>query len=79
MAVAFCLDCGHGIYVGSRPVEGQQVTCSHCGTKLEIISVEPLELDWVYLNPVDVEEEWDWQWREDEDWEEEERKQLTLD
>ncbi len=58
MATAFCPDCDHWIDVGARPKVGQQVVCSNCGAELEIISLEPLELDWVYYEP---EGEWDFE------------------
>jgi alpha-aminoadipate carrier protein LysW len=62
MAVATCLDCGNEINLGRNPKEGQSVTCPDCGADLEIISLDPLELDWAYS---DVEEEWD---TPDDDW-----------
>jgi lysine biosynthesis protein LysW len=68
MAVSFCLDCGHSIYLGARPWEGQIIRCPNCGAELEVISVAPLELDWVYLQPAKIEEDWDRQ--ANEDWEE---------
>lgn len=58
MATAFCLDCGHPVSLGPQPVEDQKITCSNCGTQLEVISLSPLELDWVYLEPVVDDEEW---------------------
>ena len=59
MAMAFCPECDRRIDVGPRPKEGQQVTCPHCGADLEVINLQPLELDWAYIEP-------------EEDWEEEE-------
>lgn len=49
--VTFCVHCGQGIDVGLRAQEGQRMHCPRCGAYLEIISVEPLELDWVYDGP----------------------------
>jgi hypothetical protein len=74
MATVFCLDCNHPVSLGSRPVEGQLVTCSNCGTQLEVIGLNPLELDWAYLEPAVDDEEWEWDWEEewDKDWEKEE-------
>ncbi len=62
MAVATCPDCGNEINLGAKPKEGQPVTCPECGADLEIISLEPLELDWAYS---DFDEEWD---TPDDDW-----------
>ena len=47
----FCVHCEYRLDLGRRPQEGQRVHCPHCGAYLEIISVEPLELDWVYDGP----------------------------
>ena len=48
MAVAYCLECRNSIDLGARPHEGQRLICSECGARLEVISLKPLELDWVY-------------------------------
>ncbi len=74
MVTAFCLDCNHPLSLGSRPTVGQIITCSNCGTQLEVISLDPLELDWAYLEPAVDYEQWDWDWEEgwDKDWEKEE-------
>ncbi len=59
MAVAFCLECGNTIDLGARLYEGQQLICTECGARLEVINVRPLELDWVYAEPChDPEEYW---------------------
>jgi len=47
----FCVHCDYRIDLGLRPQEGQRVHCPQCGAYLEIISVQPLELDWVYDSP----------------------------
>ena len=38
-------------------VPAQRLCCPHCGVYLEVISEDPLELDWAY----------DWSWDEDQD------------
>ncbi len=72
MAVAYCPDCEGKISISSEAAVGQRITCPHCDTDLEVISVEPLELDWAY----------DWSWEDedetasdDEDEEEEEEEE----
>jgi lysine biosynthesis protein LysW len=69
MAVAFCPECGQGIQLGAQPHEGQRVACSECGAELEVISVRPLELDWVYDEPVEGEDDGDpeEEWEDDRD------------
>lgn len=62
MAVGFCPECGQGIQLGAQPHESQRAICNECGASLEVISVRPLELDWVYNEPDedwDLEEEWE--------------------
>lgn len=58
MAIAFCLDCGHPVSLEPQPVEGQRMTCSNCGAQLELLSLDPLELDWAYLAPIVDDEDW---------------------
>ncbi|MDY7041129.1 MAG: lysine biosynthesis protein LysW [Chloroflexota bacterium] len=61
MAGAFCPDCGHKISL-ARSWEGQLMMCPNCDAELEVISLDPPELDWAY---VEEEEE------DEEDWDEE--------
>jgi lysine biosynthesis protein LysW len=44
MAKTYCPDCGETISINS-PREGATITCRDCGTKLEIISIDPFEVD----------------------------------
>ena len=57
MASTYCLDCDGLISINPRFVLGQKVTCPHCDSDFEVISVEPLELDWAY--------DWSWGYVED--------------
>ena len=61
MLTVFCIDCEHAMSLESRPIAGEIITCSNCGTDMEVISVEPTELDWVFLEPVQREEDSGWQ------------------
>jgi alpha-aminoadipate carrier protein LysW len=45
MQSAVCSQCGSSISVGTQPKLGKLVTCSECGTELEIVWLNPLELD----------------------------------
>jgi alpha-aminoadipate carrier protein LysW len=50
MAVV-CPECDNPILIDTDEVEeGETITCDECGTDLEIVSVDPLE-----IAPVDVE------------------------
>lgn len=44
--VVSCPDCGRTINLGTQPQEGKRATCLKCGAYLEIISLEPLEVNW---------------------------------
>jgi alpha-aminoadipate carrier protein LysW len=64
VAVATCPDCGEQVAVRSRIRLGQDVVCPNCDAELEVVGMEPLELDWAYDDEYDDEDEDD----EDEDW-----------
>ena len=55
-----CLDCGAEITLIGQITVGQQMTCSECGTMLEVIGLDPVEVDWIYDEPEYEEEEEDW-------------------
>ena len=48
MVTTFCLDCEHEIEINANYTVGDKIKCFNCGVKLEIINLDPLELDWVY-------------------------------
>jgi len=56
MPHALCPDCDEQIVL-NRVTVGQMVTCPHCDAELQVINVDPLELDWTY----------DWNWEEEEE------------
>lgn len=57
--VVECPDCGEDITI-TKPEVGKRVKCPECDADLEVISVDPVELDWVY-------EDYDYEDEEDED------------
>jgi lysine biosynthesis protein LysW len=63
-AIAICPDCDAEIDLGAEPRLGQKITCPNCEVELEVVNLDPLELNW------DVNESDDEEW--DDDWEEEE-------
>ena len=58
---ADCPDCGARIAVQSPVQVGQQVRCPNCDAELEVIDTNPVELDWVYEDEENDDDE-------DEDW-----------
>ncbi len=52
--MGICPECGASVDLGYDVVEGEIIECEECGAELEVISVNPLELE---LAP---EEEEDW-------------------
>jgi hypothetical protein len=73
-AVAACPGCGWMVMPGAQPREGQPVTCPNCEAYLEVINLEPLELDWTFTEfeaDLDLEldeEEWDEDDEDEEKW-----------
>jgi len=49
-----CIECGNELGLGADIEVGELITCSDCGTDLEVTSLDPLKLE---LAP---EEEEDW-------------------
>ena len=64
MPYALCPGCDEEIYVPVARV-GAKVTCRACKDELEVVGVNPVELDWAY----DEDEEWDDDENEDDDFE----------
>lgn len=73
-ALADCPDCGERISVGFGARQGQRLTCSNCGAYLEVINLDPLEVDWAFseFEPdwSPDEEEWDEEEWDEEEWDE---------
>ena len=57
MVRVYCLDCVGKITLGSQARVGLKLICPHCDAELEVISIDPPEIDWVY----------DWNWAEEEE------------
>ena len=45
-----CPECYQHLKLGPRPIKGQQVRCSGCGTKLIVTGLEPVEVEAAFLN-----------------------------
>ena len=69
MRAAYCVCCGCAIRLESHVTKAQIITCPHCGTMLEVLGLDPMELDWAYLEPAADEEIREWERVEHSDWE----------
>lgn len=62
MTAAICVDCDARFKLNSTPRLGAIITCPECGTELEVIGLDPLELDWAYYDEFDDDDD------DDDDW-----------
>lgn len=54
MSTATCPECDADVAIPADAMENELISCAECGAELEIISLDPVELD---LAP-EVEEDW---------------------
>jgi alpha-aminoadipate carrier protein LysW len=55
---AICPDCDSEIAFDKAPALGEVLICPHCDADLEVIGLEPIELDWAYAwSDEDLEED----------------------
>jgi len=45
MPTTACPECSEDIYVDADSEQGDVVSCDECGTNLEIVGLDPIELD----------------------------------
>ena len=45
MPTAICPECESDVFVGADSEQGEIVTCDECHTKLELVGLDPIELD----------------------------------
>ena len=73
MQIASCPFCEASVKVSGAPKMGQRVVCHSCKTELEVVWLNPLELDWP-MDEYDGEEELEYEYEfddfEDEDFDE---------
>lgn len=62
-AVAICPDCDAEVNLGADPRLGQKITCPNCEVELEVVSLDPLELNW---DVSESDDEWDDDWEDDD-------------
>jgi lysine biosynthesis protein LysW len=52
IASVTCRSCGREIRLRRLPQLGLRLVCPGCGTKLEVIGLVPLEVDWAFDQPL---------------------------
>jgi alpha-aminoadipate carrier protein LysW len=57
MEIASCIACKAAINLSQRPKMGMLVNCPECGAELEVVWLDPLELDWPFIDDWDEEDE----------------------
>ncbi len=50
MPTAICPECDEEVYVASDSEQGDIVKCDECSAKLEIVGLDPIEMD-IYKEP----------------------------
>lgn len=45
MPTAVCPECDEEVYVDAESEQGETVSCEECGAELEIVGLDPIELD----------------------------------
>ena len=53
MLYTTCPGCDDEMYIPGRPRVGTFVTCKTCEAELEVVEVNPLELDWRQMDDDD--------------------------
>ena len=54
-----CPECDADVHVDTDADKGDMVSCEECATNLEVVGLDPVELDIVEEEDVDVDEEED--------------------
>ena len=62
MPTAICPECDEEVYVDAESEQGDIVTCDECASRLEVVGLDPVELDLrAEDDPVDLVEEEDYE------------------
>lgn len=51
MKTIMCPECDCYVEILPQVLAGDRVMCRHCSASLEVISTDPLEVDWAYDGP----------------------------
>ncbi len=66
-----CLSCDAEIEIKGKVEIGQLVTCEACEAEFEIIGLKPLQIDWLFIDFEDEDEEGEDTYEDDEVYENE--------
>ena len=56
MPTTVCPECSEDVFVDAESGQGDIVACEECGTELEVVGLDPLELD-IYEEKDDLDDE----------------------
>ena len=57
MPTATCPECEESVHVETDTEKGDTLSCEECGTELQVVGLDPVELDIVEDEDVDEDEE----------------------
>lgn len=71
MAAPICLDCERPLLIAATLEVGTTFTCRHCQTELQLVSIEPLKVDWPHDDTYDdwdgeIEDDYEDEWLDDD-------------
>ena len=52
MPTTACPECSEDVYVDAESEQGDIISCDECGSELEIVGLDPIELD-IYADDTD--------------------------
>ncbi|HEY0460164.1 MAG TPA: hypothetical protein VGC97_13585 [Pyrinomonadaceae bacterium] len=58
MPTAVCPECDEEVYVDADSEQGDVVSCDECGSNLEVVGLDPIELD-LYEGGDDVDDDFE--------------------
>jgi alpha-aminoadipate/glutamate carrier protein LysW len=59
MPTTICPECDEDVYVDAESEQGDIVTCDECGSRLEVVGLDPIEVDLHAEREPDVEEDFE--------------------
>ena len=66
MTFAECISCGSEIKFAHQPKMGLPITCPECDAELEVVWLDPVELDWPF-DDEDYDEDEDYSYEDEDD------------